>query len=265
MRLSASCATTWMMPVAPTIRMPRTMWAIGASSSMSRRLWFAQEVVGNDPLLDLRRALEDLGEPGVSPVALDGVQGRVAGAAEDLQPLGGHALGHLGGEELDHGRLLVAAALLVDLVAHEIHELARRLDLGRHAGQPKARVLEVADRLAELTALLGVGGGVLQSAASETDRARRGVGAGALQPGRDVVEGAAFLADQGRAGQAAIVEGELPRLPAEVADLRDGRALDARRQRAARLLDQERRQADMLALGIWRIGGARDQHDVVGA
>src|SRR5688572_10312240 len=237
MRLSASCATTWMMPVAPTIRMPRTMWAIGASSSMSRRLWFAQEVVGDDALLDFRRALEDLGEPGIAPVALDGVQGRVAGAAEDLQPLGRHALGHLGGEELHHCRFLVAAALLVDLVAHEIHELARRLDLGRHAGQAKARVLEVADGLAELAPLLSVGGGVLQRAARQADRARRGVGAGALQPCRDVVEGAAFLADQGRARQRAIVEGELPGLPAEVADLGNRRALDARRQRAARLLD----------------------------
>ncbi len=83
----------------------------------------------------------------------------------------------------------------------------------------KARVLEVADRLAELAALLGIGGGVLQRAASEADRARGGVGAGALEAGRDVVEGAAFLADQGRARQAAIVEGELPGLPAEVADL----------------------------------------------
>src|SRR5688500_13717594 len=130
MRLSASCATTWTTPVAPTIRMPRPTWASGASRSMSRGLRFAQRMIGDDALLDLRGALDDLGARGIAAVALDGVQGRVAGAAEDRQPLGGHALGHLGGEELDHCRFLVAAPLLVDLVAHEIHELPRRLDLG---------------------------------------------------------------------------------------------------------------------------------------
>src|SRR3569833_1855973 len=46
---------------------------------------FAQQMIRNDPLLDLAGALEYLGEPRVAPVAFDGVQGRVAGAAEDLQ------------------------------------------------------------------------------------------------------------------------------------------------------------------------------------
>src|SRR5690349_4381093 len=148
MRLSASCATTWTTPVAPTIRMPRRMWAIGASKSMSRRLRLAQQMIGDDALLDLRRTLEDLGEPRIAPVALDRVQRRVARATEYLQRLGRDALGHLGGEELHHRRLLVAAPLLVDLVGDEVHQLPRRLDVGRHARQPEARVLEVADRLA---------------------------------------------------------------------------------------------------------------------
>src|SRR5712671_1258615 len=74
-----------------------------------------QEMVRDDALLDLRSALEDLGQPGIAPVALDGVQGGVARAAEHLQRLRGHPLGHLRGEELHHRRLLVAAALLVDL------------------------------------------------------------------------------------------------------------------------------------------------------
>ena len=219
---------------------------------MSRGLLLAEDMVRDDALLDLRRAFEDLGEAGVAPIALDRVQGRIAGAAEDLQRLRGHALSHLGGEELDHRRLLVAAPLLVDLVAHEIQELARGLDLGRHPGELEARRLEVADRLAELAALLGIGGGVLQCAARQADGARGGVGAGALEPGRDVIEGAAFLADQRRAGQAAVVEGELPGLPAEIADLGNRRALDALGQGAARLLDQEGGEADMLALRIGR-------------
>src|SRR5262245_26492941 len=141
-RLSTSCAMTWTTPVAPTISMPRMMWSIGTSKSMSRRLRLAEQVVGDDALLDLRRALEDLGEPRIAPVALDGVQRGVARAAEHLERLRGHALGHLRGEQLHHRRFLVAAPPLVDLVAHEVHELARRLDVGRHAGQPEARVLE---------------------------------------------------------------------------------------------------------------------------
>src|SRR5690242_5702073 len=193
MRLSASCATTWTTPVAPTIRMPRRMCAIGASKSTSRRLLLAQQVIRDDALLDLRRALEDLGEPRIAPIALYRMQGRVAGAAEHLQRFGSDPLGHLGGEELHHRRFLVAAPLLVDLVGDEVHQLARRLDVGRHAGQPEAGILEVADRPAELAALLGVGRGVLECTARQADRARRRVGAGALEAGRYVVEGAALL------------------------------------------------------------------------
>src|SRR5229473_3137919 len=232
MWLSASWASTWITPVATIISMP--MRSSDSSGIISCRLRLAEQMIGDDALLDLRRALEDLGEPRIAPIALDGVQGRVACAAEHLQRLGGHPLGHLGGKELHHRRLLVAAPLLVDLVADEVHQLARRLDLGRHAGEAKARVLEVADRLAELAALLGVGGGVFQCAARQSDGARRGMGAGALQAGGDVVEGAAFLADQRRGGQAAVVEGEFPGLPAEIADLGNRRALNAGWQRAAR-------------------------------
>ena len=44
----------------------------------SGRVGFAEQVVGDDALLDLRRALEDLGETRVAPVALDRVQRGVA-------------------------------------------------------------------------------------------------------------------------------------------------------------------------------------------
>src|SRR5882757_3430254 len=214
MWLRISCATTWITPVATIIITP--MRSIEPSGIILCRLRLAEQMIGDDALLDLRRAFEDLGEPRIAPVALDGMQGRVTRAAQHLQRLGGHPLGHFRGEEFHHRRLLVAAALLVDLVADEIHQLSRRLDLGRHAGEPEARVLEVADRLAELTALLGIGGGILERAARQSDRAGGGMGAGALQPGGDVIEGATLLADQRRGGQAAIVEGELPGLPAEI-------------------------------------------------
>ena len=74
----------------------------------------------------------------------------------DLQPLAGDLLGHLGGEVLDHRRLLVAAPPAVDLLGHEVEQLATGLDLSGHLGQLEADGLELANRLAELLAGLGV-------------------------------------------------------------------------------------------------------------
>src|SRR5882757_7730872 len=115
MWLRISCATTWITPVATIIITP--MRSIEPSGIILCRLRLAEQMIGDDALLDLRRAFEDLGEPRIAPVAFDGVQRGVARAAEHLQRLRRHALGHLGGEELHHGRFLVAAPLLVDLVA----------------------------------------------------------------------------------------------------------------------------------------------------
>ena len=52
--LSAYCATTCTIPVAPTIRMPLKMWLIiGSVTGMSGALAAAEQVVGDDALLDL--------------------------------------------------------------------------------------------------------------------------------------------------------------------------------------------------------------------
>src|SRR5260370_33516571 len=115
MWLRTSCATTWITPVATIISTP--MRSIEPSGIILRRLGLAQQVIGDDALLDLRGAFEDLGQPSIAPVTLDGVQGGAARAAEDLQRLGGHPLGRLGGEESRHHRFVVAAPLLVDLRA----------------------------------------------------------------------------------------------------------------------------------------------------
>ena len=199
----------------------------------------AEQAVRDDAFLDLRGALEDLGETRVAPVTLDGMQGRVAGAAVDLDALAGDALGHLGGEELHHRGLLVAALAGVDLLADEIHELACRLDLRRHVGDLEADGLEVRDRVAELLAVVGVLDRIVERALGEADGAGGGVGAGRLEAGRRVVEGVAFLADQVGLVDAEIVEGQFPGLPAEIADLGDRRAADALGQLAALLLDEE--------------------------
>src|SRR6188768_1353726 len=96
MRLSTSWANTWTTPVAPISRAPRTR-RMPVSLSMSGGLRLAEQMVGDDALLYLGRALEDLGEPRIAPVTLDGVERRVARAAEDLQRFRRHPLGHLGG------------------------------------------------------------------------------------------------------------------------------------------------------------------------
>src|SRR5262249_43464033 len=157
------------------------------------------------------------------------------GAAVDLQRLAGDALGHFAGEQFHHRGLLVAAPLLVDLVAHVIHELARGLDLGRHLRELEPDRLELGDRPAELHALLRVFDRVLEPAAGKPDRSGRSMGACLLESLRHGVERAAFFAYETFRGYTAIVERKLERLPAEIADLRDRIALAAFRQRAARL------------------------------
>src|SRR5262245_2989616 len=66
-----------------------------------------QIAVADDAELDLGRALEDLGQSGVAPVALDREVGGVAGATVDLQRLARDAFGHLTGEVLHHRGLVV--------------------------------------------------------------------------------------------------------------------------------------------------------------
>src|SRR5438067_5971746 len=176
-------------------------------------------MIGDDAQLNLGGALEYLRQPRVAPIALDRVQLGVAGAAMDLQCLAGDAFGHLAGEQLDHRCFLIAALLLVDPIADVIHQLPRRLDLGCHLRELEPDRLEFGDRLAELHALLGVFDRVLEPAASEPDRPRRGMGARLLEPLRHGIERAACLPDQTFAGYPAVVERELEGGATEIAAL----------------------------------------------
>src|SRR3970282_456135 len=64
-----------------------------------------EQVAGDDELLDLRGALVGLGDLRVPEVPLDLVLLDEAIAAVDLHGVRRHAHGHLGREELGHGRL----------------------------------------------------------------------------------------------------------------------------------------------------------------
>ena len=131
--------------------------------------------VRHDPQLDLGRALEDLRQACVAPVALDGEVGGVPGAAVDLQPLARDAFGHLAGEQLEHRRLVVDGDAGVGIGGDLVHERPARLDLGGHLGDLEPQRLEVADRPVELPALLAVGDRVLERAARQPDRPGAGV------------------------------------------------------------------------------------------
>ena len=196
-------------------------------------------------------------------MAFDGVQSRVACAAMDLQAFAADTLGHLRGKELHHRRFLVAALASVDLLADEIHELPRGLDLGRHVGDLETDRLKVRDRVAELLAVVGVLDRIVERALGKADGTRRGMGAGGLQTRGGVVEGMAFLADQVGGIDTEIVEGQLPGLPTEVADLGNGSAAASLRQLATLLFDEEHGEAEM-ALAWRRIRSTRDDDHEVG-
>src|SRR5262245_7020190 len=93
----------------------------------------SKQAIGDDSELNLARPLEDLGEARVTPVALDGVQLRVPGAAENLQRIGTDAFGHLRCVPLHHRGFFVEAAPIVELRRDVVHQLARGFDLARHA------------------------------------------------------------------------------------------------------------------------------------
>ena len=127
-------------------------------------------------------------------------------------------------------------------------------------GDLEADRLEVRDRLAELDALLGVVDRILERArAPGRSSAPRCGRARASRPGH-AVEGAAFLADH-RRPHADVVEGELPGLPAEVADLGIGAPLPAAARRAASRQEEHRARGGASGRRV----RARDHHDEVGA
>src|SRR5215813_12561013 len=95
----------------------------------------AEKVSGDDELLDLRGPLVELGDLGVAEVPLHGVFRDEAVAAVDLDGVRGHTHGHLGGEELGHGRLGPVGQLAVLQESRPPREEPGRLDARGHVGQ----------------------------------------------------------------------------------------------------------------------------------
>src|SRR5882757_8484841 len=112
---------------------------------------------GDDEALDLGRTLEDRVDLGVPVPALDRMIAQVAGTAQDLYGLLGHAYGDLARLELAHRTLAgLERALVAAHPGGPPDEQARRVDLGPHVGQRERDRLVLNDRPAELLARLGV-------------------------------------------------------------------------------------------------------------
>src|SRR5208282_4014754 len=110
----------------------------------------------DDLVLDLAGALEDRQHARVAPEALRLELHRVSVAAMHLHRLARDPLGHLGGERLGQSGLVVASLASVFFGGGEVAKLPRGLDLDGHVRQLVPDHLEVADRLAELLAVLRI-------------------------------------------------------------------------------------------------------------
>src|SRR5439155_9219021 len=125
---------------------------------------------GHDNPLDLVGTFVDLGYFSVAEVALDWEVLEVAIAAEYLDGVGRHAHGDIAGEELGDRRLAGAGEVPAAQVRGAEVEEPRRVDLRRHVRQHHLDRLELADRLAELPPLGGVGDRGFERGAGDANR-----------------------------------------------------------------------------------------------
>src|SRR4051794_13977198 len=154
--------TTW-VPI-PT-RKP-TLWSTTWSADVH-----PGDRAGDDELLDLGRALEDVVDLRVAVHALDRELSRVAVAAEDLDRPLGRPDRDLARLQLRHRALRIGEPVLV--AAHpggSPDEQSGGVDLGLHVGEREGDRLVLDDRLAELGPLLGVVEGVLVGRAGDAER-----------------------------------------------------------------------------------------------
>ena len=120
-------------------------------------LFLAEELAGDDQLLDFAGAFANGAELDVAIILFGGIILDEAVAAVDLHTLVGDADGDFAGKELGHaGFPREADILLIGKPRGLIDEQARSFNFRSHIGQFELDGLEFADGLAELLALLGV-------------------------------------------------------------------------------------------------------------
>src|SRR3954454_9657543 len=184
------------------VRVPRSA---GSTETGARR--GSAERACDHQALDLVRALVDLRDLGVAQVALDGILGHIAVAAEDLDRVDGHRHGGVRGEELRHGRVLPEVGLAaVDLRAGLVEQLARRRRARLHVRELELDALELGDRPAELAPFARVRGGVIRGALRDAHGLGGDAEARAVERGERDVHALVDLADQVLGGDADVVE-----------------------------------------------------------
>src|SRR6476659_4680185 len=129
------------------------------SGSPSHRL--REQLAADQHPAHFRRPGADLVQLRIAPEAPERVLVDVAVAAEDLDALAGHPSRLLGAPEDHRGAVLpnlahVLEAELVEVLADRVAERARRLQHRVHVGDLALDQLELADRLAELLAVVDV-------------------------------------------------------------------------------------------------------------
>src|SRR5712692_429099 len=152
------------------------------------------QLSGDDDALYLVGALADAEQRRVAIQALDHEFLRVAVAAVDAQRLVRVLERRLGGEELRHAGLHVAALAPVVDLGRLLDQQPRRLGARRHLAELELDRLVLADRLAEGLALLRVLDRLGERRLRDADAARGDVDPSELEAADRLLEAAALLA-----------------------------------------------------------------------
>src|ERR1700688_1121310 len=150
--------------------------------SYRRLLFLAEELAGNDQLLNFAGALADGTELDVAVILFGGVVLDEAVAAMDLHAFVGDAGRGFAGEELGHaGFAREADIFLIGKPRSLINEQARGLHFRGHVGELELDGLELTDGLAELLALFGVAHRGIECALRHAEAKRRDGDAPAIE------------------------------------------------------------------------------------
>src|SRR6266568_3315030 len=202
--------------------------------------------------LDVTGALVDLAHPHVAVDPLDRKIGEIAIAAMDLDRVRGDPLGHLGGEQFGHRRLLEAGLAIVAALSCVEDKTARGSELRRHVGEAERDRLVRHELLPERLAFLGIGERRLISGAGHPECLRGDADAPAFEVGQGDPVALALAAEHQIGGQLHLLEDKLGGVGGALAELLlEPRDAIARRRR------RHDKGADTLAPG----GGVGDRED----
>ena len=120
----------------------------------------------------------------------------IAVAAEQLHGAAGDVGSGLSGEQLGHGGVHGVGLVVLLLAGGGVHQVLSGLHTGVHVGQLELGVLELAQTLLELNALLGVLDGLVNGALAQAQSLRGDADTAAVQGLHGDLEALALLAQQ---------------------------------------------------------------------